>query len=288
MLGEKRLGERGQVADALVVRVGPPGGELDGVRGLLLATPATLGLRDTASTGGVGVVLRVGAVGDHEELDVLEQAGVGPEGLPLVAIDLVERLLQCDPAALEFDVHQRQAVDQNRHVVPVLPFDTAPFANGLVLVDHLESVVVDVGLVDQPDVLAGAVVAEQDLDRVLLDASGLLDDPLVLRGDLLAEEAPPFVVGERDVVQQFQLPAQVRLKVGGGRDLQTLVRLRLQTPDELPLQRRLGLVALRTRRVWHIRRNDRRLVGDGDRLVAEGRVGRLGHAASSKVRSLSR
>ena len=69
--------------------------------------------------GGVGVVLRQRAVADHEQLDVLEQAGVGPEALALVAVDLVERLPDVDAAALELDVHQRQAVDQDRHVVAV-------------------------------------------------------------------------------------------------------------------------------------------------------------------------
>ena len=81
----------------LLRRVGPPGGELEGVRGLLLAAlgrPRTP--RCAAAAGGVGVVLRERAVGDHEELDVLEQPGVGPEAVALVAVDLVERLADVD------------------------------------------------------------------------------------------------------------------------------------------------------------------------------------------------
>ena len=76
-------------------------------------------LVEVLATGGVGVVLGQRAVADHEELDVLEQARAGPEAVALVAVDLVERLADVDAAALELDVHQRQAVDQDRDVVAV-------------------------------------------------------------------------------------------------------------------------------------------------------------------------
>ena len=65
------------------------------------------------------VVLRQRAVADHEELHVLEQARAGPEAVALVAVDLVERLADVDAAALELDVHHRQAVDEDRDVVAV-------------------------------------------------------------------------------------------------------------------------------------------------------------------------
>ena len=67
----------------------------------------------------VRVVLGQRAVADHEELDVLEQSGAGPEAVALVAVDLVERLADIDAAALQLDMHERQAVDEHRHVVPV-------------------------------------------------------------------------------------------------------------------------------------------------------------------------
>ena len=68
-------------------------------------------------------------------------------------------------------MHERQAVDQHGHVVAVgARGATRPFAD-LVLVDDLEAVVVDIGLVDQGDVLCRAIVALQDLDVVLLDAA---------------------------------------------------------------------------------------------------------------------
>ena len=94
--------------------------------------------------GGVGVVLGQRAVADHEQLHVLEQARAGPEAVALVAVDLVERLADVHAAALELDVHQRQAVDQDRHVVAVGVLGAALALADLVLVDDLQPVVVDV------------------------------------------------------------------------------------------------------------------------------------------------
>lgn len=68
-------------------------------------------LSDVAGAGGVAVVLSVGAIGDDEDLDVLKEAGGRPEAFLVVAVDLVEGLLDGDAAALELDVDERQAVD---------------------------------------------------------------------------------------------------------------------------------------------------------------------------------
>ena len=82
------------------------------------ASPPAASL-DVLAAGGVGVVLRQRAVADHEELHVVEQARARPERVALVAVDLVERLADVHPAALQLDMHHRQAVDQDRHVVAV-------------------------------------------------------------------------------------------------------------------------------------------------------------------------
>jgi hypothetical protein len=148
--------------------------------------------------GGVGVVLGERAVADHEELDVVEQARAGPEAVALVPVDLVERLTDVHAAALELDVDHRQAVDEHRHVVAIRPSRTTVALGDLVLVDDLQPVVVDVGLVDERDVLGGAVVALQDLAVVLLDADRLLEDAFVCAGDALSEEALRFGAAEGD------------------------------------------------------------------------------------------
>ena len=173
MLGEEGPGEVDQVRDRLVRRVRPPGGELEGVGvgGLGLAL-APCGLGDVVEPGGVRVVLGLGAVGDDEDLDVAEQASARPEGVALVAVDLVEGLADGHAAALELDVHQRQAVDEDRDVVA----GVVGACLDDVLVGDLQAVVVDVLLVDEPDVLGLAVVPNEGLDVVLLDAAGLLRD----------------------------------------------------------------------------------------------------------------
>ena len=63
-------------------------------------------------SGGVRVVLRQRAITDHEQLHVVEQAGAGPETVTLVAVDLIERLTNIDPAPLQLHMHERQTVDQ--------------------------------------------------------------------------------------------------------------------------------------------------------------------------------
>ena len=135
-------------------------------------------------------------------------------------------------------MNQRQAVDQDRHVVAV-----RVRARDLVLVDDLQSVVVDVLLVDQADVLRGAVVALEDLDVVLLNPRGLLDDPLVLAGDLLREEALPLAVGELDFVQRLKLRPEVRNERGVAVDRQVLVGLAFELLDERRFELGLALVA---------------------------------------------
>ena len=180
---------------------------------------------------GVGVILGERAVADDKELHVLEQAGTGPEAVALVAVDLVERLADVDPAALELDVHERQAVDEDRDVVAVRAARPAVALPDLVLVDDLQPVVVDVGLVDELDVLRRPVVALEDLDVVLLDADGLLGDAIVRTGDLLGEEPFPLGVAERDAVQCFQLGTEVRDQLRLGRDREVVVRLPLQQLD---------------------------------------------------------
>jgi hypothetical protein len=102
---------------------------------------------------GVAVVLGQRAVADDEQLHILEQAAARPEAVALVAVDLVEGLADVHATALEFDVHHRQAVDQHGHIEAGGTRACRAHCWCLVLIDHLQSVVVDVGLVDQVDVL---------------------------------------------------------------------------------------------------------------------------------------
>ena len=237
MLGEERRGEGHEIADGDVVGVGPPARELEAVGGLLAATVAALLLAEVVEARRVGVVLRVGAVADDEDLHILEQPAAAPEAVALVALDLVERLHDGLAAALELHVHERQAVDEDGHVVAVLVG-----ALLRVLVHHLEAVVVDVALVDEADVLRGAVIAPQGDDVLALDAARLVLDAVALGGDVPTEEPAPFGVGELDAVKRFELGAEVGHHVLLGAGLEVLVALPYKLVDESRLKRRLGLV----------------------------------------------
>ena len=94
-------GKGRQFADGLVVLSRP-------VKGLLKGLPPS-----------VGVILRVDAVRNHEELHEVKESVAAPEGVFLVTLDLVEGLLHLQTAPLQLDLHQRQAVDQDRHVVAI-------------------------------------------------------------------------------------------------------------------------------------------------------------------------
>ena len=194
MLGEEGAGEVQKIRDHLIAGVRPEGGKFEAMAGLLL-TGFPAGLPDGIISSGVGVILGVGAVGDDKNLHILKEAAPRPEGVPLVAVDLVKGLPDGHAPALEFDMYQRQAIDQNGHVVAVVVACPLRLAY-LILVDDLEAVVVDVFLVNEGDILGGAVVPPEHLHKVLLDLPGLFHNMLVGVGDGVGEEPLPLAVGE--------------------------------------------------------------------------------------------
>ena len=216
-----------------------------------------------AVAGGVAVVLRERAVADHKELDVFEQATARPEAFALVPVDLVERFANIYAASLEFDVNKGQSVDENGHVIAIRSLSFC-----LVLVQHLQTVVMDVLLVDQLDVLEASIIAVQLLHAVFLDAEGLLHDACIGSGDVLLEEVLPLVVGELHVVEQFQLTSQVGYQVLLAGNRQPVIRLLLQLLDKLPLECRLALIALLARGLRRILGNDRAFVRHGNVIYA--------------------
>ena len=178
------------------------------------------------------------AVRDDEDLHVLEKTGARPEALALVALDLVERLAKLDAAALQLDMHERKAVDEDRHVVAVVVGAGA----GGVLVQDLQRVPVDVVAVEQHDVADRAVVQGEVDDRRLLDAAGLLHDAVGLGGDVDSEEPLPVRVGEVEAVQPLDAGSQVRDERGLVGDVGVLVALLAKLRDQLVLELGLRLV----------------------------------------------
>ncbi len=274
MLREERFHERGQLRDRLVVRVGPPTGELERVARLpaLASTARLLLLGQVPVASAVGVVLRQRAIADHKQLHILEQARARPEAVTLVTIDLVERLADVHATPLQLDVHHRQPVDEHGHVVPVgvlrTTIGSGTFAApDLVLVNDLQLIIVDVRLVNQRNVLRRPIIAPEDLDVVLLDTRRLLDDAIVGTCDLRREELLPLGIREGHPVDLLELHAEVRDQLCLRCDRQVLVGLPLEESDHLLLECGLRLIRISLRRIVNILSDDRALRRDRDRIV---------------------
>lgn len=145
-----------------------------------------------AVAGRVGVVFCIRAVGDNENLYILIQTATSPKAVPLVTVDLVERLFDRHTAPLQFHMNQRQTVYQNRDIIAVIIVAVVFH----ILVDNLQTVVVDVLFIQQRDIDRRAVLAGQVLNVVLLDAAGLFFDAIVRVGDFILKKEVPFFIRE--------------------------------------------------------------------------------------------
>ena len=244
MLCKECPGKVDQIRQHTVVRIGPVGGKFKAIAGLFLFRLAVFGILDGIVAGAVGVVLGICAVGDHKNLYILIQAAARPERIPLVAVDLVERLPDGHPAPLQFHMNQRKAVDQNRHIVAIImPCAVCLFY--LILVDDLQAVVMDVLLVDQRDIFGTSIIPVQHLHIIFLNLPGLFGNMLVGVGNYITEKLPPLRIGKLVVVQLFQLAAEVSNQFILGMQRQIGVALLAQQPDKFFLQFCLTLVAVR-------------------------------------------
>ena len=141
-------------------------------------------------------------------------------------------------------MNQRKAVDQNRHIVAVImPCTVCLFY--LVLIDDLQTVIVDVLFVDQRDIFGTAVIPMQHLHVIFLNLPGLFGNMLVGVGNYITEKLPPLCVRKPVVVQLFQLAAEVGNQFILGMQRQIGIALLTQQPDKLFFQFRLALVAVR-------------------------------------------
>ena len=183
---KKRPPEIHQVGDETIARIRPIGRKLKTVARLFAClAPRRIHLADVACTRRIGIVLRIRPIRDHKNLDVLVQPCARPEAVPLIAANLVERLTDLHAAPLQLQMHERQPVHEDRHIIAVrvcrriLP--RVRTAIHRILIDHLQSVVMDVLLVNQAYILCRAIVTFQILNIVRLDAPRLRCDA-VARG----------------------------------------------------------------------------------------------------------
>ena len=83
-------------------------------------------------------------------------------------------------------------------------------------------------------------------EHSLLEFFGLFHDALVLIGNLILEEAIPLLVGETELIESFQLAAEVLDQSRFIVDGDILIALLGQHPDKSGFQCRLTLVGIGT------------------------------------------
>ena len=220
MLAEKSLGEVNKIGDNAVVRICPKRSEFKAVACFGLLGLLCFCIFDMIETGGIGIVLCVRAVGNHEDLHKFVKPAGCPEAVPLIAVDLVEGFPNGNAPALQLDMDQRQTVDQHRYIIAVIVSSALLGGNGI-LIDKLQAVVVDALFIDQLYVFAFPVVPAEHLHIVLLNQAGLFENAGVGVRQHLIPKALPFAVRKVIVVQLFQLCAQICNQVGFLMDGQT-------------------------------------------------------------------
>lgn len=260
MLGEKCLSKIHQIGNDFVVPIRPEGGELKAVAGLFAFAASLALLFDVAAAGGIGIILRVGAVGDDEKLDIFKKAACCPEAVALVALDLVERLADGHAAPLELDMYQRQTVDEDSHVIARVVVARSL----LVLVEHLQTVVVNMLFVQQVDVFGRAAILPQHLHMIELNPARLFQNAVVCARDAVLKKARPLAVRKGVVVQPLQLAAEVGDERCFVVNLQIFIPLRAQKPEKFLLQRRLALIAVRPAGIRRVLGHDRAFCRGGD------------------------
>ena len=100
------LCEVNEVCNNSVVTIRPIGSELKAI-GCFLAMlfAGTVALLDMACSGGIGIIFREGAIGDHKNLHILIKSGACPEAVSLIAINLIKSFLDRNTTALQLHMN---------------------------------------------------------------------------------------------------------------------------------------------------------------------------------------
>ena len=192
--------------------------------------------------GSVGVVLGVGTIGDDKHLHILIQTTSSPETVPLVSVYLVEGFFELDTPSFELHMYQGKTIDKDGHIISGVMGSILLH----ILVDDLDKVVVDVGLVNQIDVLALTSVPFKYLDVVLLYLGCLDYNIIILVCNAGVEEGLPLIVCKVVGVELLQLGPEIGNQVSLCVDGKVLITLFPQKVDELLFQVSLTLVCIRS------------------------------------------
>ncbi len=128
----------------MVIAIRPVACEFEAVTSLFAFAAAVItGFPDMLVARGIRVIFRMCAVGYYEYLNIFIQTRCRPKAVALIASDLIECLADCHTAALQFNMYQRQPVDQYGNVITCFVLA----ASLGILIDYLQAIVVNVFLV---------------------------------------------------------------------------------------------------------------------------------------------
>ena len=146
------FGEVNQIGNNAVIGIRPIGCKLEAVARFFFLDLLRLGILDVIEPGGIGIILCIGTVGDHEDLHKLVKAACRPEAVPLIAVNLVKGFTDGNTTALQLNMDHRQTVDEDRNIIAVIVGSALAGGHG-VLIDDLQNIVVDTSTAISPNVL---------------------------------------------------------------------------------------------------------------------------------------
>ena len=197
---EKSLCKINQIRNHTVIGICPKAGKLKTVTSLGLTCSPFLMLLFRIPSGTVRIILCICTIGNDKNLNVLIQSASCPERIPLVTVNLIERLTNGYTSAFQFNMYKRQTVYQYGNIIAIVMLRTIFRANHI-LIDNLQPVVMDVLLIYECNILGRAVITSQDLDIVLLHLPGLFHDMLIGIGNGIFEEIIPLCIRKLIVIQ---------------------------------------------------------------------------------------
>ncbi|GIC26813.1 hypothetical protein VCSRO53_3031 [Vibrio cholerae] len=109
---------------------------------------------------------------------------------------LVKRLTDCHTTLFKFDLHQRQTIDQNRHIV------TVGMASRLLkLLNDLHFVTRNGLLVEQVDVFYMAIIKDKIEDIVTVHLASFIKNIVAWCVQVLLAKASPLAISELDLIE---------------------------------------------------------------------------------------
>ncbi|SFE02466.1 hypothetical protein SAMN05428977_100513 [Nitrosomonas sp. Nm166] len=194
--GEEFLGEAVQMGDLVVVFACE----------LVERQKAFVGVEAEVAVVIVGKVPGIAAVADDEQLQETQQGfAITVAGVALVINDLLHGPARADGKGFQLDLHHRQAVDEQNHIIAMV----AVVSVDAQLVDQLEAVLAPVLDVDQGVKKGCAVITLKAVEFAQV-AGGRKN----IQGNDLLQQPVKLAIGEVDAVQGLEMLAEVLLQRG--------------------------------------------------------------------------